>query len=320
MSLKNQIINLREQGIGYKRIGKILNIPTTKVSEILIENGFISHVTIPDKKIVDEIVKKYTVEHLGTVAIAKKFGMTPYRVSSILKIEKVSLTPKSYHSNYDAKVKHDYFKKIDDEHKAYWLGFLYADGYNNEKNSQIEISLKKSDAYLLENFKDDTKSVYSIKNRIVTLNNKKFPQCRMIIYSKQMSQDLAMLGCIQRKSLILKFPATKIVPREFIHHFMRGYFDGDGCISGVKFMLNGTKNFLLDFVKILRYNAGISEAETWEMDGKAFRWAHSSKKDIVKIYDFLYKDATIFLKRKCERFLKIKQMPPRVGNNMSKIP
>lgn len=48
--------------------------------------------------------------------------------------------------------------------------------------------------------------------------------------SQKTVDDLKQLGCIERKSLILKFPTEEQVPFDLLHHFIRGYFDGDGSI------------------------------------------------------------------------------------------
>lgn len=304
-----EIISLRKDGVGYKRIAKKLGISNGVVSKILIENGFVNHVILPDKEIVDKIVSMYN-SGSGSTEIAETIGSNRRRVLDILRAVGVKTTPLGYHRNYEKKIDHNFFKDIDSERKAYWLGFLYADGYNNERTYQVEMSLKAEDRYILEELKKDLKSEYKILQKVVHLNSKDFLCYRTILYSKSISIDLAKKGCIQNKSLVLKFPSDEIMPDNFVHHFMRGYFDGDGCISGVKFSVVGTKEFLDKYIEKLRENTTISKSEYWEHNcRRASNWTHSSKRDAVKIYDFLYKDATIFLKRKRDRFLKLKQLP-----------
>jgi intein/homing endonuclease len=48
------------------------------------------------------------------------------------------------------------------------------------------------------------------------------------LYGKKLHDDLVKHGCVEKKSLILQFP--KDLSQELISHFVRGYFDGDGCI------------------------------------------------------------------------------------------
>lgn len=48
--------------------------------------------------------------------------------------------------------------------------------------------------------------------------------------SLSLCKDLTKLGAKRNKSLTLEFPSDEIVPKKYKHHFIRGYFDGDGCI------------------------------------------------------------------------------------------
>lgn len=83
------------------------------------------------------------------------------------------------------------------------------------------------------------------------------------IYSKIIVTDLIKKGIIPRKSKTLNFPA---IPKEFFFHFVRGYFDGDGCVykpskkklkkwPGTRnspIFTSGSKNFLIELQKHLR--------------------------------------------------------------------
>lgn len=298
----DKVISLRKQKIGYKRIAKTLNLTFGQVSDILIDNGLYSHVTMPDEETIKVLIDNYN--NHSVKELSKMTGIGQERIMSILKIKRVKLRPLGSHKGYYEKINHNYFKVIDDEHKAYWLGFLYADGYNNEKFYQVEITLKDEDKYILEELKKDCESIYDIKYKEVNLNGKIFPCNRLTLYSKEISQDLKKLGCMQKKSLIIKFPTEEQVPNSLIHHFMRGYFDGNGCISGNNFMLNSTKDFLDEYIKRLRNNTDISKAGYFNIDGQGHRWSHASKRDLQKIFNYLYKDATIYLHRKYNKFVK----------------
>lgn len=301
----DKIIELRKENIGYKRIARMLGIPKENVSRILIKQGYTSHIKIPSKDIIDEIIYRYCDLHQGTRIMAKEMHISASKIIAILMIQGVEITPSGYHVGYKDKIDHNYFDVINTEHKAYWLGFLYADGYNNEKSYQIELTLKQEDAYMLEKLNNDIKSTYLIKKRIVTLDGKQFPCSRLTLYSKRISKMLASKGCFQNKSLSLKFPDFTVVPKNLINHFMRGYFDGDGSISGPKFMLVGTENFIERYAEILFENTTITHRFYTSYTGKALQWGHASKRDLIKIYNFLYKDATISIDRKKERFLKV---------------
>ena len=298
----DKVISLRKQKVGYKKIARELNLTFGQVSDILIDNGLYSHVTMPDEETIKVLIDNYN--NHSVKELSKMTGIGQERIMSILKIKQVKLRPFGSHKNYYNNINHNYFKVINDEHKAYWLGFLYADGYNNEKFYQVEITLKDEDKYILEELKKDCESIYDIKYKEVNLNGKVFPCNRLTLYSKEISQDLKKLGCMQKKSLIIKFPTEEQVPDNLIHHFMRGYFDGNGCISSNNFMLNSTKDFLDEYIKRLRNNTDISKAGYFSVDGQGHRWSHASKRDLQKIFNFLYKDATIYLHRKYNKFVK----------------
>ena len=302
--MKNKIIEMRKNKIGYKKIAKELNLGVNEVSKILIENGYIDHVTLPSDDIVNNICIDYR-NGLSTRKLEEKYNITRSRITSILLINDVKINKSSYHSNYNEKVNHNYFNLIDCEEKAYILGLLYADGYVNEKTYQIEITLKNEDIELLNFIKEKLECSYEIKQRESLLNEKTFKSNRLTIYSKKLVQDLIRLGCHQNKSLTLKFPTEEQVPKEYIHHFMRGYFDGDGCICYGAFIVIGTKDFLNKFVFHIRENCDISSAEQWKPCGNATEWRHTSKKDAIKIYNYLYKNSTISLKRKENKFKQL---------------
>ncbi len=135
----------------------------------------------------------------------------------------------------------DYFKVIDTEEKAYWLGFLYADGCINElhKNGKtcsmnLELTLAKVDKEHLEKFAKAIETNVPIKQRISRYKGKEYVSNRIIINSTKMCKDLCDLKCIPNKTYGIRFPDTNIVPKCFMKDFLRGFFDGDGCIHDKK--------------------------------------------------------------------------------------
>ena len=125
-------------------------------------------------------------------------------------------------------VNEDYFNKIDSEDKAYFLGLLYADGYNYTagKNKHFSLSLVDTDVLIL--FKKAINSKHSIYK--IKLQNERYTQqYRLQINSKKLCERLTQLGCIQNKGKVLTFPSNDNLPQELIPHFIRGYFDG--CLS-----------------------------------------------------------------------------------------
>lgn len=202
-----------------------------------------------------------------------------------------------------------YFKNIHTENQAYWLGFLYADGcitrfYRNEKlkSMSLEITLQSEDVLHLEKFKKDLDCNVPVRHKIVS---GKYHSDRLVINSTSMCRDLINLGCTPCKSLTLSFPDTSILPLKFIPHFIRGYFDGDGCIMNLKnhrlnsTFTSGSKDFLDTLHKVLKEEAGVL--------GGSYNPSNLSlcfgKKDTLKIGEYIYKDnPELFLLRKRNKF------------------
>lgn len=130
-------------------------------------------------------------------------------------------------------VDESFFKKIDTEEKAYVLGFLYADGYNhyNPSKSSYFISMAQltQDIDILKKINNAMMSNYPIHTNIQKENNKE--KSVLTISSKNLSQDLCKLGCPKAKTFLIRFPnENQYFDNDLMCHFIRGYFDGDGCI------------------------------------------------------------------------------------------
>lgn len=98
------------------------------------------------------------------------------------------------------------FEKIDTEEKAYWLGFLYADGAIGSKEDKIELGLAEKDLSQIEKFRSFT----MINNKISY--RPKTRSYRYSFRSQKCKDDLINKGCLPKKSLILVFPTENQVP------------------------------------------------------------------------------------------------------------
>lgn len=191
------------------------------------------------------------------------------------------------------------FEKIDTEEKAYWLGFLMADGYVSEKTNRIELALQEQDYEHVLKFKEFLESDHNITKKV---KDNKYVSYRLAFSNKKIKEDLISHGCIPNKTKQMVFPTT--VPKELIRHFIRGYFDADGCITSSK--TSGTSFELLGYDDLLN---GV--LEFFNIEGHIYTFNHSDVKRFMiagekarKILDILYKDSTIYLDRKYDKYLK----------------
>lgn len=211
-----------------------------------------------------------------------------------------------------------FFKEINNEANAYFLGFLYADGCVQIKNSayMISLKLKSDDQIIIEKFRD----IMSPSSPIKIAQNKGSPNTYPYfrINQKEICEQLISLGCVPNKSLILEFP-TK-VPTNLIRHFLRGYSDGDGCIYKNKFKNKKTINTIWKFVstkqfcqqtaKILKEELGINCSHSLsrpKTNDITTTLSVGGNLQIKKVLDWLYQDATIYLPRKYEKYQEFTQ-------------
>ena len=227
------------------------------------------------------------------------------------------------------KLNEDFFEKVDSEAKAYFLGLAYADGYNQtvRVSKCFLIQLKEEDKEILEIFRNVIESDYNLK----LIKKRKNSHCdayRLQVNSKKFCEDLIKLGCVGCKSKILKFPTDEQVPPHLIHHFIRCYFDGDGCvwegkrkkvtvkdkqrksgfreriIHNVKFNIVGTEFTNESIQNILMNSLGFKKTKLYYF-ANCTQLEYSGRTQMKLFYKYLYNNATIFFQRKRNKFEKI---------------
>ena len=114
----------------------------------------------------------------------------------------------------------DYFKNIDSKEKAYWLGFIYADG--SVKNNTLIVQIK--DYNHLESFRNAIAFDGPIKVVHGSGYNPDAIHYRLNVCRKEFVQPILDLG---RYNSSMVFPD---IPDELIKSFIVGYFDGDGSV------------------------------------------------------------------------------------------
>ncbi len=131
--------------------------------------------------------------------------------------------------------------------------------------------------------------------------------------------DLIKNGCIPRKSLILEWPTENQVPENLISHFVRGFFDGDGSISyqitgrhkNPQFVVLfcGTKHFCDNLNQLLQKKLNFLNRKLYKHK-KMFQLSFNGNEQIKNFYNYLYKDAELFLKRKKEKMAQVFKIIP----------
>lgn len=252
-----------------------------------------------------ELVKEGKSGH----QIANELGVNYTTVHRWLR--KFGLSLPNHHN--ELKFDNTVFDTIDTEEKAYWFGFLCADGCVYSNRVAVELSLKGSDIEHLEKFRVFLKNKNEVKLGKATCNGKEFSRCRMTLIDKHFHDALINKGCVPQKSLTLEFPDTSIFcSPNLIKHFIRGYFDGDGCItpsgcSKIATTLNGTNEFL---TKVIEYYPHLFSAPRLNNKNHPEINAYVIGNCGLKATEFchdLYDGAQIYLQRKFDKFNELKR-------------
>lgn len=261
-----------------------------------------------------KIIELYTVQKISACKIAVSLNITVGTVYYHLKKNNI-LRRKNSENNRKYQSDENFFQSIDSESKAYWLGFIYADGYITGPNLGITLSEKDKDH--LEKFSKSINSTYPIHTYLYS-GYKDVLASRVIIKSNVLVNSLITHGCYYNKSLILRWPTT--IHQDLVSHFVRGYMDGDGsiCISknkygpSFKLRFEGTKEFLEGLMDYFKINLTLQKRNN---DNKnSFTLDIGGNKKVLEKLDILYKDATIFLDRKYERYKLLQSLYPVMDN------
>lgn len=256
-------------------------------------------------KMMDIIIKEYLdtpEKERSLTKLGRKYGVKRQTISKYLKDRNIDVI------NYQNRCRIDdtVFDNIDTEEKAYWLGFIYADGNISSEGHRFEIVLSTKDLDHMLKLKSFLKG-YDVEIRIDTNKGEQYPMCRMSVRNEHLWTALYNKGCVPCKSLVLEWPDETIFKsKSLIRHFIRGYWDGDGTIGLYKsekygytfnFAVLGTPMFLKGVQNFIKLGGTLKNASTPSEPNNAWILAFSNLKS-RKAARLLYQDANIYLERK----------------------
>lgn len=261
-----------------------------------------------EKQYIKDHYLQQTYEEVGKAINATKFEVNSY-------VNK-HLAPKNIKFN------NRYFQYIDTPAKAYWLGFIYADGcVTLQKNGcgELGIKLQAQDHKLLEDLNNELGGQHSIKYSHFEgyVNNYKKPTTSDLvclrIYSKNIVTDLISHNILPNKSALPNYP---IVDDEFFFDFLRGYIDGDGYMSDG--LITGARTYstltlgivsghreVFDYINDwIKERYGIIGGISYHKDSYEIKWC---TKNAMKLLDMIYYSDNIqYLQRKYDKYKAIK--------------
>ena len=222
-------------------------------------------------------------------------------------------------------IRHNFFSEIKTELQAYLLGFIYSDGSINDERHTLTIHINEKDKEIFNLFKVISPEAYiqdckGYESKVTVDGSivKNLGSTRLSISSKILLEDLHNLGVVENKTY-KELHIPKQIPNELIKHFIRGYFDGDGCITysirkpnpknreknyRVTSNVNFTAklcNIFIDFQKYFSDN-DITTNIVHVKRGDMYRLITSKRDSVIKIFHLFYDNSNFYLSRKFNKF------------------
>lgn len=300
--MKEQIIELYKRGTSITQLSKQFNCHNITIKYVLAKAKLYGK----DVKIHQNIINEY-LNGESLTNLEKKYKCKRQNIAIVLLYNGYDVENRQNRTKFNETI----FDNIDSEEKAYWLGFIFADGYISSSKYTFELSLKGADKKHLDKFNDfmqhEDKNHVKLSN--VKLNDKVFERCRWSVTNKHLWETLNNLGCTPKKSLTLQFPNLNIFKtKDLVLHFIRGYFDGDGCFSRTinaktvspNVSLLGTYDFLFKISNIIKLKGHFLHDQKHDQNTYSIYFSQS---DTISFLNYIYKNASIYLERKYNLYL-----------------
>lgn len=215
------------------------------------------------------------------------------------------------------KINENYFENIDNKNKAYWLGFIAADG--NVYGNKLSIELNSKDEGHLKNFLEDLESPRPLRYR----ERNGYKYVILEIRNSKLVEDLKKYEIIPNKTNNLNFPLK--LDKKYYKDYIRGFFDGDGTyvfcskyayrkerkkyynrISCEISCVCKSKKFIDKISEILNLNNVDNKIYYCKRD-KLYYLRMTGIKKSKKFINYIYYDDCLMLSRKKEKMLEIEK-------------
>ncbi|MGO4889948.1 hypothetical protein ACJ2A9_19565 [Anaerobacillus sp. MEB173] len=238
--------------------------------------------------------------------LAQNYNMSAQNVRQLLRVRGIERRKigSMYRANFN------YFSGINTGEKAYFLGFVYADGCLTKKGT-LTITLAKKDKDIILKFKEAMEAEHPIREHIARTRVGDFEVVSLDITSPELAKDLMRFGVVPKKTHKITFPEN--LDRKFYSDFIRGYVDGDGTFCLAKnnqyaMDIEGTQDFLESIRKILQSELAVPASAKLYAQNKSNnirRLQLRGKNQVKTVLNWLYEDSKIHSDRKYTKYLNI---------------
>lgn len=262
-----------------------------------------------------QIIDLYMYEKESIRNISKKTGCNRKAISKLLSNNNIEIrtqreTSRKFTCN------ESYFEEVNSPEKAYWIGFLLADGFIESKrkngSQKFGVTLSSVDCRHLELLNECLESTYEIKEYYGSGFNKRGSFSKLIITSQKMVDDLKSKGVVESKTIVGEWPDSI---SKYTYDFLRGYFDGNGSIYFSKgqyhISFTGTESILEGINKALGRTNTVSKCK----NKNAYALHYGGNKNIYEIVSLLYYPGCMCLERKYNKCLSFIKYVEKQGIN-----
>lgn len=321
LSEYDNVLRLYASGKSKQYIAEIYQSSDYYVGLILKENNVVCrHLPLDFSEEEVKVMHDMYDNNIQAKVIAQTYQIDVTSVYNLFKKYDFEIRPQEI-SRREYNIDANYFDSIDTPNKAYILGLLYADGCNKLSKHQVDLSLQEEDKHILEEIKTEMQFDKPLSFKDYKSKNAKHKnQYHLCITNKHISETLYNLGVVDAKSLILEFPT--FLEKSLYSHFIRGYFDGDGCLY-----LGGTKGnpevsivstimFVQKVKDILENVIGVEMRIKTQKQHKPVTKVGviTGVNKICAFLNWIYEDADLKLNRKYEKY---KQFLERYCKNIN---
>lgn len=312
--LEEKILQLYDTGLSMAAVGREVGRSAATVLAVLKKYNVETRTNGGIKKLpAQDIITSYQEDGKTMTDIAKEYSVTVNTIKKILLDNNISI--RSGNSALNPFFKEDFFETIDTEAKAYFLGLLITDGCvlepdpsNNHPNYKICLELQEDDKYILDALKEQlglTSATPWKQERV--RDNSISTTYSLSWYSTKMANDLAKYGVVPRKTDITYLPQ---IDSNLMSHLIRGMIDGDGSLTFThpkgdpRFVVYfcGSPKCVTQVRDYLVSKLGVFNISIVNRSPHLSQISWAGKDDCLKICEYLYKNATLFLTRKFEKY------------------
>lgn len=307
---KESLINDFKNGDSIQALTKKYKKGKQWISKFLNSKGLKTDRNLSEKQI--EIILEYFNKELAS-DVAKRANCSESAVFAVYK--------RFNKDNYKKVYEHlKYFDNINTDDKAYFLGFIAADGciYHKEDDEKernfLSIALQRRDRYILEKFyefinKNNGRYIYDYTDK----KGREYSEIQ--IGGKYLTDSLSKYNIVPNKTWTY-FPVD-LQDDKLMFSFLRGFFDGDGAITNASHKNKQKSNlpssycisfvgnykclkFIKDFIEKYNIKSSLIEDKR-EYSNSFYSLNISETSSIYLLLKHMYKNNTVCLDRKLEK-------------------